>query len=160
MNWLDIIIFLLLLLALWDGWKHGVITQVLGLSAIALGVFLAWKYGSAIGAWFGLEGVVATVVGFIVVLVVVIVCVVLIGRLTRGLFKVAGLGVFDNILGVVFSVLKMFALIGLVVMAVEAADPKGKVLSEKTKHDSAMYGAVDSVNGVVFPAVKNLFRRI
>ncbi|MDR2890241.1 MAG: CvpA family protein [Alistipes sp.] len=157
MNWLDIVIGLLLLVALWDGWRNGVVTQVLGLLAVGLGIFLAWRYGAGIGLWFGLDGVAATVVGFLAVLVVVVVGVVLIGRLTRGLFRVAGLGVFDNLLGVVFAVVKMFALVGLAVMLLEAVDIEGRVLSERVKEGSAMYGVVDAVNGVVFPAVKSLF---
>lgn len=158
MNWLDIVIFLLLILAVWDGWRHGVITQVLGLVAVALGIFLAWRFGHSIGVGLGMEGVAATVAGFAIVLVVVIVAVVLIGRLTRGLFKVVGLGVFDKILGVVLSALKMFALVGLAVMLLEAVDPDGKVLTASTKERSTVFGIVEDVNAVVFPAVKSLFK--
>ena len=158
MNWLDIVIFLLLALAVWDGWRNGVITQILGLIAVALGIFLAWRFGHTIGVGLGLEGVGATVAGFVIVLVVVIVAVVLIGRLTRGLFKVVGLGVFDKILGVVLSALKMFALAGLAVMLLEAVDPEGKVLTDSVKERSVMFGVVEGVNGVVFPAVESLFK--
>ncbi len=83
--------------------------------------------------------------------------VVLIGRFTRGLFKIVGLGVFDNILGVLFSALKMIVIVGLVLMLVEAVDPNGRVLSDSLKEHSVGYRAVNAVNGVVFPFVKDLF---
>lgn len=158
MNLLDIVIILLLIFAVWEGWRQGVVTQVLGLAALALGIFLAWKFGHSIGTWLGMEDMAATVVGFIIVLVAVIVGVVLMGWFTRGLFKVVGLGMFDNLLGVLFSCLKMFAIIGLVLMLFDAADPNGKVITDGAKNGSAMYRAVDSVNGVVFPFVENLFK--
>ncbi len=153
MNWLDIVIILLLIYAVWEGWRQGVITQVLGLAALALGIFLAWRSGAAIGGWLGMEGVVATVVGFVIVLVVVIVAVVLIGRLTKGLFKIVGLGIFDNILGVLFSMFKMLLIAGIVLMLIGAADPNGKVLTEKVKHGSVMYRAAIKTTEFIFPYV-------
>lgn len=153
MNWLDIVIILLLIFAVWEGWKQGVITQILGLAALALGIFLAWKFGPEIGLGLGMEGIVATVVGFVLVLVVVIVGVVLIGRLTKGLFKIVGLGIFDNILGVLFSMFKMLLLSGIVLMLITAVDPKGKVLKDKVKRESVMYRAAIQTTDFVFPYV-------
>lgn len=160
MNWLDIVIVLLLLLAVWQGWRQGVVTQILGLAALATGVFLAWRYCAQIGGLLGLEDVTARVVGFIVVLVVVILGVWLIGRLTRGLFKIVGLGVFDSILGVLFSMLKMIIFVGLFMMLFEAADPDGRVISEGVREGSVMYGVVESVCDVIFPFVRDIFKTL
>jgi membrane protein required for colicin V production len=160
MNWLDIVIGLLLVLAAWQGWRQGVIVQVLGLAAIGLGVVLAWRFGHEIGGMFGLEGIAATAAGFAVVLVVVIVAVVLTGRLARGLFRIVGLGVFDNIFGVVFSALKMFALVGLVVMLFDWAEFMPDVISDEVRRGSVLMRAVDAVNGVLFPFVKNVFNSV
>ena len=157
MVWLDYVIILLLAFAAWEGWRQGLVTQVLGLAAVAAGIFLAWHFGASIGESLGMEGVTATVAGFVIVLVAVIAAIVLIGRFTRGLFKIVGLGVFDNILGVIFSALKMFVLVGLAAMLLEVVDPDGRVLSDRVKERSPMYRAVDSVNGIVFSFVKDLF---
>jgi uncharacterized membrane protein required for colicin V production len=158
MNWLDIAIILLLVLAVWQGWRQGVVTQVLGLAALALGIFLAAGHGAAIGEWLGMEGTVALVAGFAIVLVVVIVAVVLIGRATRGLFCIVGLGVFDNFLGVLFSALKMMIFVGLFMMIFEVCDPDGRVITQGVRDGSVMYGAVESVCDVVFPFVREMFR--
>lgn len=160
MNWLDIVIILLLLVAVWQGWRQGVVTQILGLAALALGIFLGCKYGGAIGEWFGLEDVMARVVGFVVVLVAVIVAVVLIGRTTRGLFHIVGLGVFDNLLGAAFSAFKMALFVGLVMLLLEVCDPEGKVVREGARENSVMYGAVDSICDVVFPFVRGMFKTL
>jgi membrane protein required for colicin V production len=160
MNWLDIVIILLLMYSVWEGWRQGLVTQVLGLAALALGIFLAWRYGGEIGAWMGLESVVAHAVGFIVVLVAVIVVVFLIGRVTRGLFRIVGLGAFDSILGVLFSALKMVLFVGLAVMLFELLDPAGKVISEEVREGSVMMRTVDGVCDVVFPFIRDMFRSL
>jgi membrane protein required for colicin V production len=153
MNWLDIVIIALLVYAVWEGARQGLIRQVLGLGALILGIYLAWTQGRAVGEMFGLEGLGATVAGFAVVLVVVIVVVALIGRLTRGLFKLVGLGIFDNLLGIVFSAFKMFLILGIIFMVIEGFDTKGKVLTDKVKNHSPMYRATTAVTGFVFPSI-------
>ncbi len=157
MNWLDIVIVLLLALAVWQGWRQGVVTQILGLAALALGIFLAWRYGGAIGSWLGMEDVVARVAGFAIVLVAVVVGVVLIGRATRGLFRIVGLGVFDNVLGVLFSAFKMVLFVGLFMMIFGFFDPDGRVISDGVRGGSRMFGFVDGVCDVVFPFVRDAF---
>jgi membrane protein required for colicin V production len=158
MNWLDIVIILLLIFAAWEGWRQGMITQILGLAALALGVWLGWRYGGAIGGWLGMKDAVARIVGFVVVLVVVIVAVVLIGRATRGLFRIVGLGVFDNFLGVLLSALKMALFVGLIMLLFEFVDPDGRVIREDIRQGSAMYRIVDGICDVVFPFVRNMIR--
>jgi membrane protein required for colicin V production len=158
MNWLDIVMILLLALAVWQGWRQGVITQILGLAALALGIWLAWSHGGAIGSVMGLEGATARVAGFAVVLVVVIVAVVLIGRATRGLFRIVGLGVFDNLLGAAFSALKMALFIGLVVMVIDFFDPGLRLIPAGPRAGSAVWRAVDAICDAVFPVVRDRFR--
>ncbi len=160
MNWLDIVIGLLLLTAVWRGWKEGAVTQILGLAALALGVFLGWKYGAEIGALLGLEDLMGRAVGFIVVMLVVILAIILIGIVTRGLFRIVGLGIFDNLLGVLFSALKMAVFVGLFMILFEVCDPSGKVISESVRRDSVMYGAVESVCDVIFPVVRDMFKTL
>jgi membrane protein required for colicin V production len=160
MNWLDIIIILLLLVAVWEGWREGMVTQILGLAALGLGIFLGWRYGGEIGAWLGMENVMAHVVGFFVVLAAVVLLIILIGRMTRGLFRVVGLRAFDNLLGVLFSALKMVLFVGLVMLLFEVMDPAGSVIPEDIKESSVMYGIVDGVCDVVFPFVRDMFRSL
>lgn len=156
MNWLDIVIIVLLAIAVWTGWRQGLVTQILGLAALVLGIFLAWKYGEAIGIWLGVEAETAWIAGFAIVFIVVLVAVVLIGRLTRGLFRIVGLGVFDNMLGALFSALKMVLFAGLLMMF----DPGARAVPESVREGSVMFEVVDGVCDTVFPFVKNMFSEL
>jgi membrane protein required for colicin V production len=153
MSWLDIVIIALLIYAVWEGARQGLIRQILGLAALILGIYLAWAKGQAVGEMFGLEGIGATIAGFAVVLVVVIVVVGLIGRITRGLFKLVGLGIFDNILGIALSALKMLLVVGIVFLVIESVDKKDNILTPKVKNHSPMYKTVTAVTDFVFPYI-------
>lgn len=159
MNWLDIAIVVLLALAVWQGWRQGVVTQILGLASIALGILLGWRYGAAIGSLTGLEGEVAHCVGFVATLVLSILGAFLIGRATRGLFRVVGLGVFDSLLGAMFSALKMVLFTGLFVTIIDVFDTDKKIVKQSVRDGSAVYGVVDGVCGAVFPFVRDMFDR-
>jgi membrane protein required for colicin V production len=159
MNWLDVVIALLIALSVWDGWRQGVVTQILGLAALALGVWLAWKFGGVAGEWFG-NTEWAGIAGFIAVFILVVISVIVVGKFTRGLFKIVGLGIFDSVFGVLFSLVKMFALVGLVMMIFATVDPGGKVISERVRENSALLQVIETVNGVVFPFVQNMFNSL
>jgi membrane protein required for colicin V production len=153
MNWLDIVIIALLIYAVWEGARQGLVRQVLGLAALIVGIYLAWNEGHAVGDMLGLEDMVATVVGFALVLIVVIVVVALIGRLTRGLFRLVGLGIFDNIFGIAFSALKMLLVVGILIVVIESVDKKDKILTDKVKATSPMYRVATAVTDFVFPYI-------
>jgi membrane protein required for colicin V production len=156
MNWLDIVIILLLLCAAWEGWKEGAVAQILGLVALVLGVVLGWKYCFEIGSWMGLEGNIALGAGFLTVLVAVILVVSLVGRLTCGLCRIVGLGIFDNILGALFSALKATLFIGLLIIFIGFCDPNGRVIARETKERSSVYKVVDAVCGLTIPFVRDV----
>lgn len=159
MNWLDVVIALLLAFAVWEGWRQGVVAQTLGLAALALGVYLAWKFGNVAGEWFGGTSW-AGVAGFAVVFIVVIVCVATLGYFTRGLFKIVGLGIFDSLLGVLFSLLKTFVFVGLSMTIIDCFDPAGRLITERVRSGSSLLSLVETVNEVVFPFIKNILNSL
>lgn len=55
MNVLDLIVYLALALAVWDGWRRGVVLQLASLVAVAAGIWLAARFGSPVGAWLRLD---------------------------------------------------------------------------------------------------------
>ena len=55
MNAIDLVVCLLLLLALWHGWKQGFIVQVCSLAGILAGIWLASRYGAVVGGWLRLD---------------------------------------------------------------------------------------------------------
>lgn len=112
------------------------------------------------GTAFGLKETTAAVVGFITILIAVILLAALVGRMTRGLFRLVGLGVFDNILGVALSGLKMLLVVGIVLMLADFLDAKETVITREIKKSSPMYKAATGVAAFVFPYVDTITGKV
>lgn len=153
MNIFDIIIGIILLWALYKGYNEGVVVQLGGIVGVLIGAFFAFKYGSKVGHWFGLEQTTASVVGFIAVLLLVVIAIAIVGRLLKGLFKVAGLGVFDQIGGALLSMLKVGLIISVILCALEAVNDKTRFINQKTIDKSALYKPVRMIATYAFPYV-------
>lgn len=153
MNVFDIILGLPLLFAAYKGFREGVVVQLGGIAGIILGIFVAFRYGMAVGGWFGLDGVAARVAGFLIIILAFILCLALVGRLVKGIFRIAGLGALDSLGGVVLGVLKMGLLLSVLLIAFEALNSQQKWVAEERTESSVLYKPVRSVAGMVFPYV-------
>lgn len=68
-----------------------------GHPGLLVGVYLAYRYSIPASRWLGSEGMTGQAAGFLLVFGLVLVALALLGRLMRGLFKFAGLGLFDQL---------------------------------------------------------------
>lgn len=153
---MDWILALPLLYAAYAGFRDGIAAQLGGLIGLIAGVWLAWRFGSAVGGWMGLEGPLAMAAGFLAVLVGVMIAVVLVGRLLKGLFRFAGLGPFDAIGGVVLGVLKMALLLSVLLLAFGPINHAKEWVSQQTLDRSRLYGPVSQAAPMAFPYLQEL----
>lgn len=153
MSVFDIILGLPLIFAAYKGFRDGVVVQLGGIVGILIGIFVAFRYSTNVGGWFGLEGVAAQVAGFLIIILAFILCLALVGRLVKGIFKIAGLGALDSLGGLVLGVLKMGLLLSVLLMAFEALNSQQKWVTEEQTEKSVLYKPVKSIAGLVFPYV-------
>ena len=104
LNAIDLIVCLVLILAVWSGWRRGFIVQMCSLAAIVTGIWLASRFGLPLGRCLRLDDEIAAAGGFVVVFVLTILAVAIAGRLLRKLFRFAGFGVADIVLGIIVSI--------------------------------------------------------
>lgn len=71
MNTIDLIVCLMLVLAVWNGWRQGFVMQVCSLAGIIAGIWVASRYGAEVGAWLKLDETISAAGGFVVVLLAV-----------------------------------------------------------------------------------------
>ena len=107
MNVFDIIIYLALAWAVFNGWRRGFLLQLISLVAVAAAIYCAIKFGAQAGVMLSLEGPSASIVGFLVIFVASMIIISVGGRLLRAVLRFSGLGAMDVVLGVLFSALKM-----------------------------------------------------
>lgn len=113
MNVFDIIVCIIAVAAVINGWRRGFAVQVVGLAAIIIGIIVAVNTCALAGAKLGIDPRYASAVGFLVVFLAVAAVLLLLGRLIRRIFKFAGLGILDVLLGIVLSLLKVAIVLGI-----------------------------------------------
>ena len=153
MNWLDAVIALPLLWALYKGYTEGIILQLGGIAGLLVGVWLAFRYGRALGLALKLDPSLASVVGFVVIVVGVLIAIALLGRLARGLFRIAGLGMFDAAGGVVLGGVKMALVLSVLLCGFDYLNDRHGWLSQEAIGRSRLYAPVKEVSAYVFPYV-------
>lgn len=107
MNWLDLILIIIFIVAAIGGAKNGFIKSIISLAALVLGVVLAVRLYMEFGQWlerFISNETAARVAGFAIILVAVVVAGAILGSVLSGVASTMGLGWLNRIGGTVFSV--------------------------------------------------------
>ena len=112
-SWLDVMSLLLLATLGITGAFRGAVRTVVTLVAMVIGVSLAGRYGSTLGAetWPGIEGGehanrIGFLTGYVIVFVGVLVLGIAVARLLAKLIKAAELGPMDKVAGFIIGLLK------------------------------------------------------
>ena len=151
MNAVDLIVCLVLVLAVWNGWRQGFILQVCSLAGIVAGIWLAARFGTQVGEWLQLEPDIVSAGGFVTVLIAVILVVAIAGRLVRRLFHFAGFGIADTLLGIAVSVLKYLLVLSALFSAFDTLNADYTLVSPETIEKSKSYKPVMRLSEAVFP---------
>lgn len=154
MNWIDLIVALVLLVAVWNGLRQGLIVQVCSLAGLVAAIYLAAHYGAAVGRWLDLDPQIAAPGGFVAVLVAVVVAVAILARGVRKAFHFAGFGLFDRVLGVAVSLLKYVLLLGVLFTAFDRLNEDYSLVGPQTIRRSIAYRPLMRASEVVYPLLE------
>jgi colicin V production protein len=150
-NTIDLIVYLVLVLAIWNGWRQGFILQICSLAGIVAGIWIAARCGAVVGQWLNLDESISAAGGFVVVLVVVLLLVALAGRVLRKVFHFAGLGVFDYVLGVVVSVFKYLLIMSVIFSAFDSLNEDYTLVGPDKIQKSRTYEPIIRLSEKIFP---------
>lgn len=151
MNIIDLIVILALALAVWSGWRQGFIVQVCSLAALVLGLWLAARFGPQVGGWLRLDAEVAPVGGFVTVFVATLLGVALLGRGLRKLFRFAGFGVADIVLGIAVAAAKFLLVLSVLFSAFDTLNADYGLVKRSTIEASRTYRPVMGLSSSVLP---------
>ena len=149
MNVFDVIIYIALAWAVFNGWRKGFLLQMLSLLAIVAAIYLAAEYGPTVGVMFGLEAPTASIVGFIVIFLAALVGITVLGHLMKAVFRFAGLGIADVVLGILLSVVKVGLILAVLFAWFDSVnknyDWASKEVVEQSRWYKPLTGVVDKV---------------
>lgn len=156
MNIFDLIVYVALAWAVFNGWRRGFLLQLLSLVAVVAALYLGAVSGAEVGAMLGMEGTTAQIGGFITIFVVSLIVIAIAGRLLRGVFKLAGLGIVDTLLGILFSVVKIGLVVSILFSWFEALNKDYTLASREKVESSRWFEPVADVTDKLTPYFKEL----
>lgn len=161
MNILDIILLACFIPAIINGLRKGLVAQVVAIISIILGVWLSFRFSSAvsiwIGQWTGLESSqVLNIVSFILILAAVIFGLFAIGKIIEASIKIIMLGWLNKLLGVIFALVKCAMLIGVLIILFNSLNSAFHLVPEKYLSGSILYPPFKDMAYTIFPYLKDL----
>lgn len=156
MNLFDIILYLALAWAVFNGWRRGFLLQMLSLVAVVAALYFAAQYGSELERILGIEVGIEGVAGFIVIFVGALILISVAAHLLRAVFRFAGLGVADVLLGVLFSVAKVVLIISVLYSWFDSVNKNYEWASRETIEQSRWYEPVKGITTKLTPYFEQL----
>lgn len=134
----DIVVGILALTALVNGWRKGLIAQVCSIAAVVGGIWLALTFGTEVGTMLGVEARYAKAAGFLAIFLLTLIVLAIISQIIKKIFSFVGLGALDSIFGALLSVAKTALILGVLCSAFDSLNA-GINLVEKEKLDNTIF---------------------
>ena len=164
---LDVIAFMLLLLAMYKGFSKGLIIAVFSFFAFIIGLAAALKLSAAAAAYIGSSVNISQrwlpVLAFIAVFIIVALLIRVGAKMLEGMVKVAMLGWLNRLGGMVFYILIYFFIYSIVLFYAEQLHiikSEGAAASIVYPYLRPMAPSIMKGIGVVIPAFKNMFQQL
>ncbi len=158
MSIIDIILLILLIYAMYNGYRKGFIGQLTKLAALLLGIWGAIHFShltsSLIQQYFSETTKFLPLIAFGITFLVVVMGVHFIGVLVEGFAKMVMLGLPNKILGALFGMLKAALIISVILALFDTINEKSHILSDETQEKSILYKPIKSIAPSIYPYLK------
>lgn len=157
MNWIDLIIVVLLILAFISGFINGFVKEVASLAGLILGIWGAIKFSSFTAAklyeWFDMSSQYVGIIAFIITFGIIVVIIHFVGILADKLIDAVSLGFLNRILGMVFGVFKSVLILSVIFVILNAIDTRRPFLPKEAIGNSNFYNPISDIAPALFPII-------
>jgi membrane protein required for colicin V production len=157
MNWIDLIIIVLLILAILRGFTDGFVKEVASLLALVLGIWGAIKFSSFTAAklydWFDMTGQYVGITSFLITFMVIVVAIHFIGALADKMIQAISIGFLNRILGMVFGLIKSVLILSVFFTVLNVIDSHHSFLPKEKIAESKFYMPISDIAPAIFPVI-------
>lgn len=155
MNLFDILIWAILIYALWRGWSGGLFMQLSGIVGIITGAWIGSELSDIVCELFNIEGGASKIIVFLIVIIGVVIGVTILLKLLGKIFEWSGLGGLVKLLGSLFCATKYFILIALMLSVYYHTSSllNHDVGDDKVIKESFFNKPLNGVSGMIFPYI-------
>ncbi|TAJ15165.1 CvpA family protein [Marinilabiliaceae bacterium JC017] len=153
MNYFDIIIGIILLVALVKGFKNGFVIELASLAALILGLLGAIMFSDVTAGFLSeyLQSGYIGLIAFFVTFLLIVVGVHLVAKMVDKMIKALALGPVNRIFGALFSLLKYAFIVSVLLSVFNSFDRSFKVIPDEQKESSKLYEPLSLLAPTIFP---------
>lgn len=155
MNYIDIILGILLLLAAIRGFKKGFIIEVASLLALVLGIWGAILFSktmaSYISATFNYQTDYLGLISFVLTFILIVVVIHILGNVLDKVVKALALGFLNQIAGLLFGVIKAALILSIILILFDKIDENAEIIPKEDKEQSRVYEPLKELVPTVLP---------
>jgi len=157
MNYIDILILIILVIAAVKGFIDGFIKEFASLAALILGVWAAIKFSDFTAAklydFFDMTGKYTGLIAFIITFIVVVIAIHFIGMIIDRLVKAISLGFINRLLGLAFGVFKSILILSVIFVILNTIDEHRPFLPKEKINQSMLYNPISDIAPALFPVI-------
>lgn len=157
-GFLDIILVIPFLWAIFRGFTKGFVRQLASLGALILGIYGATKLSGLAGGYiskkFEVAEKLANYTSFVIIFILILILVYFISKMVQDAIKSTPAGPIDKILGVLFAVLKTTLIVGVFLTLFEVVNRKLDLVEQRETEKSFLYKPLAGVVPFVFPSMR------
>lgn len=158
MNYIDVFLAVLLVIAAIQGFRKGFVIELASLAALILGIWGGIKFSDWTATFItdttGFHSRYLNVIAFIVTFVAIVVAIHILANVLDKTIKAVALGFLNRLAGIIFGVLKAAVILSIILILFDAVDQNVHILPETQKAESKMYKPMKELVPTLFPFIK------
>lgn len=158
MNYIDLILGIILILAAIQGFRQGFIVELASLAAIVLGIWGAIRFSDWTADFItdttGYHSEHLSTIAFVVTFIAIVILVHILAKVLDTTVKAVALGFLNRLAGIIFGVLKTAVILSILLLLFEPIDENVHLLPTRQKAESKIYEPMKQLVPTLFPFIK------
>lgn len=155
MNWFDLIVLILLLISVINGYRKGLIGQLVGLAIILLSAIFGGNLATYIlpilNDYLDLPANLSRALSFLIAFATIAIVISIIGKIIQKLLNIVLLGFVNRMLGSIIAIGTLMFGLSIILNLVLMIDKKENLISKEIKEESFFFERVEAVVPAMVP---------
>jgi len=158
MNYIDLILGIILIIAAFQGFRQGFIVELASLAALILGIWGAIHFSDWTADFItdttGYKSEHLSTIAFVVTFIAIVILIHILGKMLDTAVKAVALGFLNRLAGIIFGVLKAAVILSIFLLLFESVDENVHILPAGQKAESKIYQPLKQLVPTLFPFIK------
>lgn len=158
MNYIDLVLGILLIIAAIQGFRKGFIIEFASLAALILGIWGGIKFSDFTAHFItrhtGYTSEYLSTIAFFVTFIAIVILIHIMGKMLDSIVKAVLMGFLNRLAGIIFGVLKTAVILSVLLLLFDEVDENVHILPTQQKQTSKIYKPLKEVVPTLFPFIK------